>query len=67
MSQHHIVPRSRCKELGINPKDKRNIVEIDDRLHDLYHKLFKNMTPNEILYWLAEYFWGGRYDLTKTR
>ena len=53
---HHIFPKSRC------PQWKHrdwNQVNIDRKMHDLYHQLFENRTPQEVLNFLTEYFWGG--------
>jgi len=53
-SKHHIVPTSR----GGNGNSE-NVVKINERLHELYHNLFLNRTPEEIIEFLVDYFWGG--------
>jgi len=57
MSHHHIIPRSRRS--GRN--NKNNIVSVDKKQHEHYHALFANMTPDEILKYLVEEFWGGQW------
>lgn len=58
MPRHHIIPRSRCHECGIrNPDVPWNITEVPDREHSLYHALFLNKTPSEIITYLMTYFW----------
>jgi hypothetical protein len=52
--EHHIIPSSRG---GTNDKLNKTRVNID--LHQRYHCLFSNRTPEEILEFLVEYFWGG--------
>jgi len=61
-NRHHIIPRSRCKG-----EVEDNIVIVDSRLHDLYHQLFSNKTPEEIAEFLNAYFWGYHYNITMTR
>ena len=52
--KHHIIPRYRCKELGIDPDFLENIVEVDRLDHALIHwgykcddlePLFEYITP----------------------
>jgi len=47
-TEHHIVPQSRDGGKGKNVK----IVPSD--FHCAYHKLFANMTPSEVVFYLAE-------------
>ena len=54
-NQHHIIPSSRS---GTN--DSSNIAIVDTKLHDLYHQLFDNKTPDEIVDFLVNYFWNGQ-------
>jgi hypothetical protein len=54
-SRHHIIPKSR------GGRDRDNIVMIDGRQHEKYHALFMNRTPAEIIGYLNQYFWRGRY------
>ena len=51
---HHVIPSSRG---GSNSNENKVRVNID--LHQRYHILFSNRTPEEILDFLVEYFWGG--------
>ena len=55
---HHIIPRSRG---GKN----KGTVEIKMHLHQKYHTLFANRTPEEIIDFLVNYFWGGRGEYVK--
>jgi broad specificity phosphatase PhoE len=54
---HHIFPKSKMPQLR---NAEWNKVVIDQRLHELYHQLFENRTPQEIIEYLNEYFWGGQ-------
>ena len=56
---HHVVPKSRCQELGVNKDSPRNKVVVDKKAHDLYHQLFSNMTPYEAFNYLLRTFWNG--------
>lgn len=51
-SVHHILPRSKN-----GSDEKSNLATISQKKHDLYHRLFENMTPEEILSYLVNYFW----------
>lgn len=55
INTHHVYPKSRFPGMA---QDKDNLVKISTFYHDRYHRLFDNMTPEEIAVWLAEYFWG---------
>ncbi|MGM0629037.1 MAG: hypothetical protein ACQESA_01280 [Patescibacteria group bacterium] len=50
--KHHIVPSTRLKGA------KNNTVSVNDGLHRNFHSLFINRTPQEILHFLVNYFWG---------
>ena len=67
-SKHHVVPRSRgdkFKEFRIKNKDQANNVAIVEfTLHQKYHSLFGNMTPDEILVYLNKTFWNGQFSPT---
>jgi hypothetical protein len=54
---HHIVPSSRGGSY-----DPENLAKVEKRRHAVYHMLFVNRTPNEIITWLVEYFWNGQWD-----
>jgi len=52
---HHIIPRSRG-----GATSKKNLVEVNYELHhNCYHKLFGNMTPEEICIYLTKEWWNG--------
>jgi len=61
-SEHHVVPKSRCKN-----QLKHNKVKVNRRLHECYHSLFENRTPEEIIEFLSTYFWGNKYEITITK
>lgn len=50
MSNHHIIPRSR---------GGTKTVRIHIKIHQKYHSLFCNLTPDEIAEYLVNTFWGG--------
>jgi hypothetical protein len=50
MSNHHCIPKSR---------GGRETIRIHRDIHHKYHALFNNMTPDEVLEYLIEVFWGG--------
>jgi len=54
-TNHHIIPSSRG---GSDLPD--NIARIDRYRHDLYHQLFVNKTPREILRFLYKKHWCGK-------
>ena len=56
LEKHHVLPSSRH---GSNRKD--NIAIIDRAKHRIYHQLFKNKTPVEIICYLVEYFWKNQW------
>ena len=56
---HHIIPQSRCPEIR---NAKFNQVIVDEKMHDLYHQLFSNRTPKEVIQFLIDNFWGGGYQ-----
>ncbi len=59
-TRHHIVPRSRG---GANGK---NILIIPQRIHEAYHIIFGNLTPEEALEFLKIVFLGkGRKKMKK--
>jgi len=59
-SRHHIVPQSRKKQL------EHNVSKVNMRLHEVYHTLFENRTPEEIIQFLNSYFWNNHYKITIT-
>ena len=56
---HHLVPRSRCWQFGIDPNDERNLIIVDKRKHSLYHSLVGNMVPREAFEFFCQTFWKG--------
>jgi len=62
ITKHHIIPKSRVKGKGI-----LGICKVERMLHELYHYLFGNMTPDEIVVWLNKTFWNSEYIVTIER
>jgi hypothetical protein len=60
-NKHHIIPRSKLDGRQI----PHNTVRISGLEHEKYHHLFENKTPDEILSYLVETFWGGQLHLVK--
>jgi len=58
LTKHHIIPTSRKG----SKKDQKNIAMVKQHLHRKYHTLFTNKTPEEILDYLVNYYWGGRRE-----
>jgi len=59
-NRHHIIPSSRGGK-----GHKQNIVIVDIEQHKDYHKLFRNLTPDEIIKYLVDYFWNGETKWVK--
>lgn len=57
---HHIIPRSRGG--GNNGNNK---IEVNGELHRIFHRLFSNRTPVEIIEFLVDYFWNGNLYFIK--
>jgi len=59
LSRHHwhIIPSSRGGNSQIS-----NIARIDGKKHEIYHHLFINKTPEEIIEYLVNYFWQGQWE-----
>lgn len=55
-SRHHVEPSSRG---GSNALE--NIAVIDGRKHQIYHDLFENMMPDEIIEHLVTNYWNGQW------
>jgi len=47
--RHHIIPKSRCREIGINPKFEGNVMTVSTSKHRAWHTLFGNKTPEEAI------------------
>jgi hypothetical protein len=58
--KHHILPQSRIPELT---KEEKNVILVDVNLHRLYHLLFANMTPSEVMAFLNATFWGNSFEI----
>lgn len=51
---HHVIPKSRCKALGINPNFTGNVVRVTTSKHRAWHTLFSNKTPEEAIATIQE-------------
>ena len=60
-TDHHIIPHSRFGERD------GNIARINNDLHQKFHTLFENRTPEEIIDFLNTYFWSGKYEISITK
>jgi len=58
ITKHHIIPTSRPSK-GIV-----GVCKVIGKLHELYHALFGNMMPDEIVHFLNKTFWNGNYEIT---
>ena len=47
--RHHIIPKVRCRDLGINPHFAGNVVRISTMKHRAWHTLFGAATPEEAI------------------
>ena len=47
--RHHIIPRSVCKTLGIEPNFTGNIVRVETSKHRAWHQLFGSSMPEEAI------------------
>jgi hypothetical protein len=63
LTRHHVLPRSRCKELGVKANNPNNIVLISRKQHEAYHTLFDRKTPSEIIDFLLTHFWNNRIEV----
>lgn len=57
-SRHHILPSSRGGNSG-----SENVVMVNEDLHQRFHALVHNRTPEETIEFLVEYFFGGDYEI----
>lgn len=60
MNNHHILPKSRIPELA---KAEGNNLLVDVELHRLFHQLFGNRTPSEVIDFLNQNFWGNLFSI----
>jgi len=54
-TRHHIVPKSRTYNRPV-------VAMVRDYDHQLYHKMFSNSTPTEIIIHLVHYYWAGDWQ-----
>lgn len=47
--RHHIIPRVRCRDLGINPNFPGNVTKVPTTKHRAWHTLFGCQTPEEAI------------------
>lgn len=47
--RHHIIPRSTCQRLGIDPNFEGNVIRVKTGKHRAYHTLFGSATPEEAI------------------
>jgi len=57
LTKFHIIPKARKGTEGNN-----NISMVPLGLHRTYHNLFGLLTPPEIIEYLANYFWNGKWE-----
>jgi hypothetical protein len=57
-SEHHIRPWSRSSD-----DRQENKVKVNEKLHEKFHSLFINRTPEEVIEFLLDYFFGGRVQI----
>lgn len=55
-TKHHIIPRSRG-----GPDEEYNITNVKGKWHEIYHLLFGNKTPEEVVEFLNKTFFGDKY------
>jgi len=60
--RHHVIPVSRGGR-----KRKNNIIIVDKYRHALYHILFQNQLPEEVVEQLNSEFFGGKYEINIRR
>lgn len=59
-TEHHIRPWSRSQD------DRwENKVKVNENLHQKFHALFINRTPEEVIEFLLDYFFGGRTQILR--
>jgi hypothetical protein len=47
--RHHVIPRVRCRDLGINPNFPGNVRRVRTSKHRAWHCLFGAQTPEEAI------------------
>lgn len=58
-TKHHIDPRSR------NQKGIVGVCYVPRKMHELYHQLFGNMKPEEIVEYLNKNFWNSNFIIQR--
>ena len=53
-NKHHIIPRSRCREMGIDSEFDGNVVVVNMTRHEAWHILFGNRLPQEAIELIEE-------------
>jgi hypothetical protein len=48
-NRHHLIPVSRCREMGIDPNFPGNVKPVKQNKHRAWHLLFGNATPEEAI------------------
>lgn len=48
-NRHHKIPRSRCRDMGIDPEFDGNVVIVNMTKHEAWHILFGNLMPEEAI------------------
>lgn len=48
-NKHHIMPKSRCRAMGIDPEFEGNVVTVNMTKHEAWHILFGNLMPEEAI------------------
>lgn len=56
-TKHHIIPRSR------QTKGIVGVCTVPRKMHELYHQLFGNMKPDEIVEYLNTNFWDNNFTI----
>lgn len=47
--RHHVISRSVCRQLGIDPNFEGNVIRIKTNKHRAWHILFGSKTPQEAI------------------
>ena len=63
-NQHHIYPQKRFPQFR---NEQWNQANVNVRQHDLYHMLFGDRTPREIIRFLMDNFWNGHVEPMEAR
>ncbi len=49
IDRHHIIPRAKCKLLGVDPHFEGNVMKVSTSKHRAWHTLFGSKTPEEAI------------------